>query len=96
MPRITVNENGVTTDVTDVEPYRAERETVKERLLAIYADYEAGGWEALAAHEPEICRLNNRLVELDQVLRAWSSAQRRENIAAGWKLVQALRAETDA
>ena len=93
MSRITITENGVDKIVTDIAPYRAERESVRAKLTAIYADFEKGPVDALAAREQEIVDLANRYNELTYLIERFDQAAvRRANILAGWEIVKQHRA----
>jgi hypothetical protein len=92
MSRITITENGVEKVVTDIAPYRAERDGVLAKLKLIYADYEKGTLSALDAREPEIVDLVNRHNELTHLIdRFDEAAVRRGNILAGWEIVKQNR-----
>lgn len=97
MTRITVIENGVEKVVTDIAPYRAERDDVFEKLSSIFADFEKGPVGALDPREVEIVDLVNRYNELTHLIdRFDEAATRRGNILAGWEIVKQNRAEGSA
>ena len=93
MTRITIMENGRETIVTDIAPYRAERDAVVANLAPIYKDFEKGPIDALVPREQEIVDLANRYYELtDLIERFDDAAMRRANIVAGWTIVKQHRA----
>ena len=97
MSRIPITENGVEKVVTDIAPYRAERDGVLAELEAIFADFEEGTLSALDAREAEIVDLVNRYNELTNLIERFDKASvRSANILAGWEIVKQNRAEGSA
>lgn len=93
MSRITITEKGIDKVVTDIAPYRAEREGVLAKLTHIYADFEKGPVETLASSEQEIVDLVNRYNVLTDLIERFDEAGiRRANILAGWAIVKQHRA----
>ncbi len=89
MTRITIEENGRETVITDIAPYTRERDAVVTRLVAIYQDFERGPVEALGPREPEIVDLVNRFHFLTDVIGRFDQASvRRANLLAGWEIVK--------
>jgi hypothetical protein len=96
MSRITITEGGVEKIVTDIAPYRAERDSVLGKLNRIYADFERGPVGNLDMREREIVDLVNRYNELTHLIdRFDEAAVRRGNILAGWEIVKQNRAGAD-
>jgi hypothetical protein len=94
MTRITITEGGHEKIVTDIAPYRAERDAVIAKLRPIYADFEKGPVDALASREQEIVDLANRYNELSNLIKRFDAAAvRRANILAGWEIVKQHRAD---
>ncbi len=94
MTRITVTKDGVDKIVTDIAPYRAEREVVFARLTAFYAGVEQDSIDALAAREPEIVDLVNRYNALTHLIERFDAAAiRRANLLAGWEIVKQHRTD---
>ena len=97
MSRITVTENGAEKVVTDIAPYRAERDDVLAKLTRIYADFEKRPLSALEPREQEIVDLVNRYSELAHIIDRFDQASvRRANILAGWEIVKQHRAGESA
>lgn len=97
MSRITVTEDGAEKVVTDIAPYRAERDGVLAELTAIFADFEKGALSALDTREAEIVDLVNRYNELTNLIERFDEASvRRGNILTGWEIVKQNRAEGSA
>lgn len=97
MSRITITENGAEKVVTDIAPYRAERDDVLAKLTGIYTGFEKGTVSALNAREEEIVDLVNRYNELGHILDRFDQASvRRANILAGWEIVKQHRAGESA
>lgn len=94
MARIIITEDGREKIVTDIAPYRDEREAVLAKLAPIYDGFEKGPVDALAAREQEIVDLANRYNELTNLIERFDDATtRRANILAGWEIVKQHRAE---
>lgn len=94
MSRITITENGAEKIVTDIEPYRAERDDVLAKLTSIYAGFEKGTVSALNGREEEIVDLVNRYNELTDIIDRFGQASvRRGNILAGWEIVKQHRVD---
>lgn len=78
--------------ITDIAPYRAERDRILASLARIYAEFEEGKVDALASREKEIVDLVNRFNELTHVIdRFDAAAERRANILAGWEILKQHR-----
>ena len=74
--------------ITDVVQQRAELQTVRAQLAAIYDRFDPRVPERLLAREAEIVTLVNRLRE---IVERWDQAEiARANIIAGWEIVQAF------
>ena len=97
MARITIAEDGIEKLVTDIAPYRAERDVVLAELTQIFADFETGPVSALDAREAEIVDLVNRYNELTHLIDRFDEAAiRRTNILAGWEIVKQHRDESSS
>lgn len=93
MSRIVITENGREKVVTDIAPYVAERDAVVASLEAIYVDYKQRPGGALGPQESAIVDLVNRYHELDWWIEQFEIERvRRDNIRAGWDIVQKHRA----
>lgn len=93
MTRLTIAVDGQLTVVTDIAPYRAERDTIIAELSAIYADFEPGQVGALNHREQEIVDLVNRHAVLEHVIESFDNESiRRANILAGWDILKKHRA----
>ncbi len=89
MTTMSVTVDGVV--ITDVAPQRAELQTVRAQLAAIYARFDPGRPERLLAREAEIVTLINRAEVLREIVERWDQAETaRANILAGWEMVQAF------
>lgn len=78
--------------ITDIEPYRTERDRVLASLAPIYAEFEEDKVDALAPREQEIVDLVNRFNELTDVIERFdAAAERRANILAGWEILKQHR-----
>ena len=94
MTSITIEEDGSEKLITDIAPYRDEREAVLAKLAPIYADFDEGAVDALAAREQEIVDLANRYNELTDLIERFEEATtRRANVLAGWEIVKQHRAD---
>lgn len=97
MTRITVTEHGRETVVTDIAPYRAERDRVLADLAEIFEGFEQGPISALAPREGEIVDLVNRHGFLSHAIESFEQAAiRNDNILAGWEIVKQNRPEDSA
>lgn len=97
MSRVTITENGAEKVVTDIAPYRAEREGVLAELQTIYAGYDKNALSALDAREVEIVDLVNRYNELTNLIERFDKASvRSANLLAGYEIVKQNRAEGSA
>ena len=97
MTSITITEDGAEKGVTDIAPYRTERETIVAELTQIYADFDKGSLSALDHRESEIVDLVNRYNELTDIIDRFDEAGvRRANILAGWEIIKQQRAGDSA
>ena len=93
MTRLTIEVDGQVTVVTDIAPYRAERDKIIAQLSVIFADFEKGPVSALNDREPEIVDLVNRYAVLQRVIESFDNESiRRANILAGWQILNKYRA----
>lgn len=77
--------------ITDVVQQRAELQTVRAQLAAIYDRFDSRVPERLLAREAEIVTLVNRAEALREIVERWDQAETaRANILAGWEIVQAF------
>ena len=75
--------------ITDVVQQRAELQTVRAQLAAIYDRFDPRVPERLLAREAEIVTLVNRAEGLREIVERWDQAEiARANIIAGWEIVQ--------
>lgn len=92
MSRITITENGVDKVVTDIAPYRVERDDALAKLTHIYTDFDEETLSVLNSREQEIVDLANRYNELTNMIERFDKAGvRRANILAGWEIVKQHR-----
>lgn len=89
MTTMTITVDGIV--ITDVAPQRAELQTVRAQLAAIYARFDPVHPERLLAREAEIVTLINRAEVLREIVERWDQAETaRANILTGWEMVQAF------
>jgi hypothetical protein len=97
MPGITIKINGRDTLVTDIKPYKTDRDQVLAKLTAIYAVFDEARADALGPREAEIVELVNRFNMLEHIIETFDSASARHaNILAGWAVVKQNRSEDGA
>mgnify|MGYP003385403251 CR=1 FL=1 len=97
MTRLTIEVDGQVTVVTDIAPYRAERDKIIAQLSVIFTDFENGPVSALNDREPEIVDLVNRYAVLEHVIDSFDlECIRRGNILAGWQILNKQRAADGA
>lgn len=89
MTRLVIEIDGQETIVTDITPYRAERDEIIGKLSAIYEGFDKGPVSALYGREAEIVELLNRHALTQYVIESFEKESvRRANLLAGWELVK--------
>lgn len=94
MQGITVQDGDEDKLVTDIEPYRQERERIIGHLLAMFEGVELADVAKLLPREAEVVELHNRLIVLDAMLVRWEEARAHNNLKIVWERVLELRKET--
>lgn len=93
MTRLTIDVAGQVTVVTDIAPYRAERDTIIAELSVIYEDFDPREVSALNHREQEIIDLVNRHAVLERVIESFNNESiRHANLLAGWQILNKHRA----
>lgn len=92
MSAITVMVGGVERTITDITSYRSDLANTGRLLEKLYADFDPERPELLVSREEDIVKLFNRYHELRAIIDQWDGAeQSRENVLAGWALVEEIR-----
>lgn len=92
MTAITIMVAGVERTITDITSYRSDLDRTGRLLDKLYVDFDPARPELLVPSEDEVVKLFNRYQELRVIIDQWESAeQSRENVLAGWKLVEEIR-----
>jgi hypothetical protein len=92
MTAITITVGGVERTMTDIANYRSDLVNTARMLDKIYAGFNPARPELLLPQEEEVVKLFNRYHELRAIVDQWDSAEAgRENVLAGWALVQEIR-----
>lgn len=92
MTAITITIGGVERTVTDIATYRTDLANTGRLLDEVYAAFNPARPEMLLPREEEVVKLYNRYQELRAIVEQWDSAETsRENVLAGWALVQEIR-----
>ncbi|MFW2850729.1 hypothetical protein ACM61V_02220 [Sphingomonas sp. TX0543] len=92
MTAINITIDGAERTVTDITLYRNDLANTARMLDKVYAGFDATRPDLLVSREEEIVKLYNRYQDLRAIVDQWDGAEKsRENILAGWVLVQQLR-----
>lgn len=92
MTAITITVDGAERTITDITLHRDDLANTARLLDKVYAVFDATRPDLLVSREEEIVKLYNRYQDLRAIVDQWDSAEKsRENILAGWALVQQLR-----
>ena len=94
MASITVDDGGTPRVITDIAPLLTEQADIVRRLERIYVEFERRPASALDSQEPVIVTLVNRYNTIgDWIDQLTALDKRRDDIAAGWDLLQRLHGE---